>query len=40
VDVSRVNIKGKSKEGEPGRGEGVEAMVVALLMREGPPRGD
>lgn len=37
VEASQVNLKGKSKEGEPGRGEGVEAMVVALVKQEGAP---
>ena len=26
-----VNVKGKTREGQPGRGEGVEAMAVVLL---------
>lgn len=33
VDVSQVNLKGKSREGERGRGDGVEAMATALLRR-------
>jgi 2-C-methyl-D-erythritol 2,4-cyclodiphosphate synthase len=31
VETECVNVKGKTREGQPGRGEGVEAMAVVLL---------
>jgi 2-C-methyl-D-erythritol 2,4-cyclodiphosphate synthase len=34
IDTSQVNVKGKTKEGQEGRGHGVEAMVVALLKKK------
>jgi len=34
IDVERVNVKGKTREGEQGRGDGIEAMAVALLFQE------
>ncbi|MHC4945443.1 MAG: 2-C-methyl-D-erythritol 2,4-cyclodiphosphate synthase [Planctomycetota bacterium] len=34
IDTSQVNLKGKSKEGQEGRGHGVEATVVALLKKK------
>jgi len=31
IETERVNVKGKTREGQPGRGEGVEAMAVVIL---------
>jgi 2-C-methyl-D-erythritol 2,4-cyclodiphosphate synthase len=31
VETDQVNIKGKTKEDQPGRGDGIEVMAVALL---------
>lgn len=36
IDTSQVNVKGKTREGQAGRGDGVEATVVALLVKRGP----
>lgn len=33
VDISQINVKGKTTEGSPGRGEGVEAMVTVLVEK-------
>ncbi len=33
IDIERVNVKGKTRENEQGRGDGVEAMAVVLLAR-------
>jgi 2-C-methyl-D-erythritol 2,4-cyclodiphosphate synthase len=33
VDIAQVNVKGKSNEGQSGRGRGIEAMAVALLKK-------
>jgi 2-C-methyl-D-erythritol 2,4-cyclodiphosphate synthase len=35
IDTEQVNVKGKTNEGTAGRGDGVEAMVVALLVKGG-----
>jgi len=31
IDIERVNVKGKTRENQAGRGDGVEAMAVVLL---------
>jgi 2-C-methyl-D-erythritol 2,4-cyclodiphosphate synthase len=31
IETDRVNVKGKTREGQSGRGDGVEAMAVVLL---------
>ncbi|MBU0753841.1 MAG: 2-C-methyl-D-erythritol 2,4-cyclodiphosphate synthase, partial [Planctomycetes bacterium] len=34
IDIAQVNVKGKTREGQQGRGNGVEAIAVALLIRQ------
>jgi 2-C-methyl-D-erythritol 2,4-cyclodiphosphate synthase len=35
IDTEQVNLKGKTNEGLTGRGPGIEATVVALLVQGG-----